>query len=73
MNRNLDGCYFRVQRGYKWQNICFSDLTKDERDAILDGKSAEWLRSLVCHLADQIALIGEQLNIAFVTGGDADA
>lgn len=28
MQRNLDGVYFRVERDGKWQNICFSDLTK---------------------------------------------
>lgn len=38
MIRNLDGCYFRVKREGKWQNICFSDLTKDERDEVTNGK-----------------------------------
>lgn len=23
INRELDGCYFRIQRDGKWQNICF--------------------------------------------------
>lgn len=52
MNRNLDGCYFRVERDGKWQSICFSDLTAAERDKVTEGKTAEWLKSLCYHLAD---------------------
>ena len=63
MNRNLDGCYFRVERGGKWQNICFSDLTETERAAILGDKPATWLKSLCCHLADTLKEIGDQLDI----------
>lgn len=36
INRELDGCYFRIQRDGKWQNICFSDLTEIERDDEFD-------------------------------------
>lgn len=44
MSRNLDGCYFRIERDGKWQNICFSDLTQTERERVMDGKDAEWLK-----------------------------
>ena len=54
MNRDLDGVYFRVQRNGKWQSICFSDLTGEEREEICKGRSAEWLKSLVYHLADAL-------------------
>ena len=27
MNRDLDGMYFRVKRGKRWESLCFSDLT----------------------------------------------
>ena len=63
MNRNLDGCYFRVERDGKWQNVCFSDLTSDERDTVMDDRGEEWLKSLCCHLADTIKEIGDQLDI----------
>ncbi len=63
MVRNLDGCYFRVQRDGKWQSICFSDLTKDEREDVMNGKGPDWLKSLCHHLADQLTLIGEQFDI----------
>lgn len=63
MVRNLDGCYFRVQRDGKWQSICFSDLTKDEREDVMNGKGPDWLKSLCHHLTDKLTLIGEQFDI----------
>ena len=63
MNRELDGVYFRVERGGKWQTPCFSDLTEEERDKVCEGRSAEWLKSLAYHLADCIKEIGEQFDI----------
>ena len=42
--RDLDGVYFRVERNGEWLNLCFSDLTKRERDIVTNGRSAEWLR-----------------------------
>ena len=63
MNRELDGCYFRVQRDGKWQSICFSDLTQSERKNVLDGREAEWLKSLCCHLADRLKAVGDQFDI----------
>ncbi len=69
MNRNLDGCYFRIERDGKWQSICFSDLTAAERDKVTEGKTAEWLKSLCYHLADHLAMIGAQFDIM---GGGED-
>ena len=63
MDRNLDDCYFRISRDGKWYNICFSDLSGSERDKAMEGRSVEWLKSLCCHLADQMKLIGEQFDI----------
>ena len=42
MDRNLDGIYFRVQRDEKWGNACFSDLTQEEMERVM-----EKLKSLV--------------------------
>ena len=64
MDRDLDGVYFRIERDGKWQPICFSDLTEEERENVCDGRSAEWLKSLAYHLADYIKEIGEQFDIA---------
>lgn len=61
--RNLDGVYFRVRRNGKWENVCFTDLTMEERDAVCVGRSAEWFKSLAYHLADRIQSIGEELDL----------
>lgn len=63
MNRELDGAYFRVHRDGKWQSICFSDLTEEEREKVCEGRSAEWFKSLAYHLADTPKEIGEQFDI----------
>lgn len=63
MNRNLDGVYFRVQRDGKWQNICFSDLTIEERDKVCQNHSTDWFKSLAYFLADVIKDIGDEFDI----------
>lgn len=63
MNRNLDGCYFRVERNGKWQDICFSDLTREEQKLMLKSKNEEWLKSLCFYLAYVIKDIGDKLDI----------
>lgn len=66
MNRNLDGCYFRVKRDGKYEPICFSDLTEEEREEIATmngGRSAEWWKNLCYHLADRLKNLGDQLDI----------
>ena len=71
IQRNLDGIYFRVQRDGKWMNVCYSDMTKDERDEVA-RKRAEtgtpeeqvaWWRSMADLLADQLYDMGEQLGV----------
>lgn len=64
--RNLDGCYFRICRNGKYENICFSDLTNEEREEICQGRDASWYKSLCYHLADCMQAIGEQCNVVRV-------
>jgi len=64
--RELDGCYFRVERDGKWQNICFSDLTENERYAVTADKNALWLQSLCNHLANSLHNIGDELDLCRV-------
>ena len=66
INRELDGCFFRVERDGKWQSICFSDLTEEERDSVMKDRDERWLKSLCGHLADCLREIGDELDI---TGG----
>lgn len=56
MNRNLDGIYFRIKKGEKFENICFSDLTEEEKDEVLDGRSREWIIGLI----DRIIVVYEE-------------
>lgn len=69
--RNLDGIYFRVQRDGKWVNVCYSDMTWDERDEIARRRAeqttpeeqAHWWRSMANLLAEQLYDMGEQLGV----------
>ena len=63
MNRNLDGLYIRILRNGTAQNVCFSDLTPEEREEYLKDKNCKWLKTACCHLADQLKAIGEQLDV----------
>ena len=63
IQRNLDGVYFRMKRGDKYMNVCFSDMTEDEQDEVLKGRNEEYLRSFVKILAKTIRKIGDELDI----------
>lgn len=59
MNRKLDGCYFRIMRDGVGQSVCFTDLTKEERDILLTDKDTQFLKNLCCYLADRIQELGD--------------
>lgn len=59
MNRNLDGVYFRIGK----ENICFSDLTDEQKTNVMKGKDVEWLKSLCIILGNTIKEIGDQFDI----------
>ena len=59
MNRELDGCYFRIVRDGVGQSVCFTDLTKEERNALLADKDTQFLKNLCCYLADRIQELGD--------------
>lgn len=69
--RNLDGVYFRVERDGRWQNVCYSDMTAEERDRMAKTRAASstpeqqatWWRSLADLMADQLYDMGEQFGI----------
>lgn len=62
-NRNLDGCYFRVRRGEKYEDLCFTDLTRDEQEEALKDKSPEFIVGLACHLAGVLRKIGDKFDL----------
>lgn len=63
VNRDLDGIYFRVKRGKHWESICFSDLSDEEMDKVLEGHSVEWLKSVCKILGRTIKSIDDEQDI----------
>lgn len=69
--RNLDGVYFRVERDGRWLNVCYSDMTEDERkSAIYDRIDERPLKEQVSYykrlaelMADSLYDMGEQLGV----------
>ena len=64
MKRNLDGVYFRTEEADgTWGNTCFSDLSEEEQDEVMKGRSEEWLKSLCKILGSKIKEIGDEFDI----------
>lgn len=61
--RNLDGVYFRVQRDGKWDNVCFSDMTDEEKIKVMEDRNTEWFKSMCIILANTIRKIGDEFDI----------
>ena len=61
--RNLDGVYFRVRRDDKWDNVCFSDLTDEEKMEVMSGRNIERFKSICIILANTIRKIGDEFDI----------
>lgn len=57
MNRELDGCYFRIVRDGVGQSVCFTDLTKGERDILLADKDTQFLKNLLCRREGQLPML----------------
>lgn len=53
-NRNSDNIFFVVKRDNQNVNLCFSDLTAEEREEVMKGKDETWLKSLCQQLADTL-------------------
>ena len=63
MDRNLDGAFFRVKRNGKWKNICFSDMSTEERLEVLKDKDIEFVKRLCLIMADELKQIGDEFDI----------
>ena len=63
MDRHIDGLYSRIQRNGKWNNVCFSDLTIDEREQVCEGKSIQWLKAVLFYITDCLQNVAEEFDI----------
>lgn len=63
IERKLDGVFFRVRRNGKWNNICFSDMTHDERKEVIGSRTTEWWMALAGMMADDLRAVGDQFDI----------
>lgn len=61
--RDLDGVYFRVKRDGEWGNVCFSDMTPEEREEVIGSRRPEWWKSLAGIMADCLRAVGDQFEI----------
>ena len=63
VKRDLDGVYYRVMRGGRPYDLCFSDLTSAERDTFLERLDEGGLKVMCCILADCLHALGDQFDI----------
>ena len=64
MNRDLDGIYFRVKRNNRWESVCFSDLTDEEMDKVLEGRSVQWMKNTCKNLGKTIRSIRDSQEVS---------
>ena len=64
--RDLDGLYFRVERDGLPKNVCFTDMTAEEQEEVMAGRTSEWLASLVTAISSALRQIGEELDLRMV-------
>jgi uncharacterized membrane protein len=64
VERNLDGIYFYVVHEGKGITKCFTDLTEEEQNNILEGYEKEQLIRMCQALAGALRQVGDQLDIA---------
>ena len=72
---NMDGVFFSVERDGEWRDICYSDMTPEERQTVKDLKAKQlglygrmmfWQR-----MADKMADILYETGVLFFDGEEA--
>jgi hypothetical protein len=63
IERKLSGVFVRIERGGKWVNMDFADLTEDEMKTFLAKKDTAWITGLAVILACTIRELGDEFNI----------
>lgn len=67
VKRNLDGIYHRIERDGKWENVCLTDMTREEIWDTLtkhsNGNEPLWMRRCVEYLIRVLREIGDAEDI----------
>lgn len=63
MDRKLDSIFYRVKRGERWESVCLSDCTKEERQPFLESLGKDGLISCIDHLCDCLKELGDDLDV----------
>lgn len=63
VKRNIDGIYFRCMRNGRWENVCWTDMTEEERERVTKARPAEWWESMCMNMTETLRLICDQFNI----------
>jgi hypothetical protein len=63
MNRELDGIYFRIKRNGRYKSICFSDMTEEEQEHVMDSQTETYLKRMCKILAFKLKEIGDIFDI----------
>lgn len=63
LERNLDTCYFRVERNGELCNICFTDMYEEEQKAVLEILSQEEIKKLLLEIAKVARSLGDLFNL----------
>ena len=69
--RDLDGIYFRVKRNGKWDSICYTDMTDEERETVVAARvrdrkpeeQAAYWKSMANIMAGKLRDVGDQLDL----------
>lgn len=63
--RNLSGCFFRFKNETtgRYENWCYEDLPRSEQKRQLEGRTPEWIESMMFIMADSLVRIGDQLDL----------
>ena len=56
---NMDGMYFRVERNGKFENVCLSDMTNEERLKKMDWWNTDNMKSVINFLCETLREIGD--------------
>ena len=60
IERDIDGGFFRIQR--KWDAVCFSGLSEEQRNEALKDKSIDWIKSFCNILANTLCEVGDDFR-----------